>query len=433
MNRFFLVLLLCGAGVEAEVVEPGARPIDLAETIRMALEGSPRVRIALLRVERSATDMALVRSERSMQLGAGSGLGATHGIPQSIQGAAPSVAQVTLRQPLIDARRPRRAAAARARARSAGHEAAGEAEGSAYRAGLLYLDFEFAQRELARLESELDHFRRIERLARLRVEEGVEIPLALSRARLDAARAGERLDAARSRTELLEAELRFLLGLGPDVRLRPDRANGDRTRLLEQSARSADPRPLAEHPAMVSLAEEIDAARHRAGAARASRFPKVDVVGQYSLLGRFNNYDEFFRRFQRHNWQAGVALELPLFGSRGVAEEVARARLEERELEVRRETKRSELELQGQRALAGLRAAERGAELARQELEFARESLDVLLARFEEEQIPLDELERARVLESTAWGGLVSSRYALAKAQLGVVYATGRIRDAFAD
>ena len=184
---------------------------------------------------------------------------------------------------------------------------------------------------------------------------------------------------------------------------------------------------------MLSLAEEINAARHRAGAARASRFPKLDVIGQYSLLGRFNNYDEFFRRFQRHNWQAGVAVELPIFGSRGAAAEVARARLEERELEVRRETKRSELELQGQRALAALREAERRAELARQEREFARESLDVLLARFEEEQVSLDELERARVLESTAWGGLVSSRYALAKARLGVVYATGRIRDAFAD
>lgn len=433
MTRFLLVLLLCAAAVQAEVVEPDARSIDLAGTLRLAMERSPQVQIALLKAEQSDSDVALVRSERSMQLGAGSGLGATYGIPQSIHGAAPSVAQVTLRQPLIDSKRPRRADSARAKARSAEHEAIAAAEDSAYRAGLLYLEFEFAERECERFELELDHIRRIERLTALRVEEGVEIPLANSRARLDSARAKERLDAARSQFELLEAELRFLLGLGSDVRLEPERGNGDRPRDLGRSARATDPRPLAEHPEMVSLAEEINAARHQAGAARASRFPRLDVVGQYSVLARFNNYDEFFRRFQRHNWQAGVAVELPIFAGRGVAEEVARARLDERGLTLRRETKRSELELQGKRALAALRKAERGAELARRELEFARESLDVLLARFEEEQISLDELERARVLESTAWGGLVSSRYALAKAQLGVVYATGRIRDALAD
>ena len=62
--------------------------------------------MARLEIEKSRSDLALVRTERSMSAYAGSGLGATSGIPQSIQGATPSIAQLTLRQPLIDIERP---------------------------------------------------------------------------------------------------------------------------------------------------------------------------------------------------------------------------------------------------------------------------------------------------------------------------------------
>ena len=36
------------------------------------------------------------------------------------------------------------------------------------------------------------------------------------------------------------------------------------------------------------------------------RLPRADLVSQYGLFARFNNYDEFFRKFQRNNGQIGV-------------------------------------------------------------------------------------------------------------------------------
>ena len=181
------------------------------------------------------------------------------------------------------------------------------------------------------------------------------------------------------------------------MRLRPAREDSDTLFSVGDAVGRAVPRPLDEHPELASLQAGIRAARHSVREARSKRHPKLDIVGQYAQLARFNNCDDYFRRFQRHNWQAGVALEVPLFSGRGVAEQVARARVEELELD------------------------------------YACESLDALLAQFEEGTISLGELERARVVESTAWGGLVASRYALAKAQLGVVYSAGGIREAFAD
>ncbi len=431
MTRLAVVLVLAApAAMPAD--QPEARSIDLREVIRLALVADPDVRLARVAVERSANALALVRAERATQLYGGSGLGATAGIPQSIQGANPSIAQVTLRQPLLDTARPQRARSAREEVLSGEHEAAAIAERAAYAAGIAYLDLELALAECQRGESELEHFQRIEIAADARVEEGLDIPLELARARLDTTRARDRLAAAQSRAGLLEAELRRMLGLGPDVRLVPDRAAGDSAAVLA-SAPGVVGRPLGEHPEIAALDARVRAARHRASSARAARNPRLDIVGQYALLARFNNYDDYFRRFQRHNWQAGVAVEIPIFTGRSVAERVARARLDERELSLRKSAKRDALALAAQRAEAALEAAERGRALAGQELAYARQSLDVLLAQFDEGRIALEELERGRLGESVAWGGLVAAEYELAKARLGSVYAAGRIRDGFAD
>ena len=425
-----LLLLAGSAGIWAD--QPETRSINLREVIRIALVADPDVRLANLAVERSANALALVQAERAPQLYGGSGLGATAGIPQSIQGANPSVAQITLRQPLLDTGRPRRAKSAREEIRSDEHEAVAIADRAAYLAGLAYLDLELALAERQRRASELEHFQRIERSAEARVTEGVEIPLVLSRARLDTARAQDRWATSQSRVDLLEAELRRMLGLGHDVRLVVDNSAADSAAVLD-SARAVVGAQPSDHPEIAALDASVRAARHRVESAKAARNPRLDIVGQYSLLARFNNYDDYFRRFERHNWQAGISVEIPFFTGRSVAERVSRARLEERELTLRRNAKRTALALAAQRAQASLDEAWRGRALAGQELAYARESLDVLLAQFDEGRISLEELRLGRLEESVAWGGLVTAEYELAKARLGSVYAAGRIRDAFAD
>lgn len=433
MNRLLPALALCAAATAADPGLPETRVIGLADAVRLGMRESPRVRLARLDVEQAGVERSVERSERSTRLSAGSGLGATRGMPQSVQGASPSVALVTMRQPLIDRRQSRRVDALGAQVRSAEHGASAAEEESGYRAGLLYLEVELARREVERLSQEADSLERIEGWTRARVEEGVEIPLALSRAKLAAARAKVRRDAAQDRAQLLEAELRSALGVGLGVRLVPLQESGGGTGRLEAALLSEESRSAAEHPEIFALDAQVDAARRRVDAARSARLPRLDMIGQYSLLARFNNYDDYFRRFQRHNWQVGVAVELPLFSGRAVAAQVARATIEERELALRKEVRKSELELEIASAAAGLAAARREADLAVMELALAREGLDVLLARYEEGQITLADLERARIEESTAWSAWLASRIGLAKAQLGVVYSTGRIRDAFGD
>ncbi len=409
------------------------REMTLREAIQLAAGQSPEWLLAQIEIEQAGRDAALARAERTPKLFAGSGLGYTDGIPQSIAGAAPSVAQVTALQPLFDAGRKQRIRQAQELSAAASHSAEAKRADAVYRVGALYLDLELEARSRELLERRLDRFRRIEEAVAARIEEGREIPAALTRARLDSARAAERLRAAQARFDLLEADLRRRLDLGPDVRLRPAADDSLQPVDLPGDRAEAQRRAVENHPDIAALKARIRSKGFQEKAAGGGRYPKLDLVAQYALLAKFNNYDEFFNRFQRHNWQAGISFQAPLFAGKGVGERMAKARLEARSLELRRKLRQAEIEIESMRAYESVREAESQTRLAGLELDYARENLGVLLAQFEEGRLAIDPVERARVVESAAWQRLYASRYALDKAKLALLHATGGLIEAFAD
>ncbi len=426
---FATVLCLPPAPLPGQV----SREITLREAIRLAARQSPESRLAQLEVEQADRDAALARAERAPQLFAGSGLGYTDGIPQSIAGAAPSVAQVTALQPLFDAGRKQRIRQARELSAAAAHSAEAKRANAVHRVGALYLDLELAARSIDLLQRQIGRFRRIEDATAARIEEGREIPAALTRARLDKARAEERLRAGQAQFDLLEADLRRRLDLGPDVRLRPAADDSLQPIELPGDRAEAQRRAVENHPDIAALEARLRSKGFQEKAAAGGRYPKLDLVAQYALLAKFNNYDEFFNRFQSHNWQAGISFQAPLFAGKGVAERRAKARLEARGLELQRKVRQADIEIESLRAYENVREAESRTKLARLELDYARENLGVLLAQFEEGRLAVDPLERARVIESAAWQRLYESRYALDKAKLALLHATGDLIEAFAD
>ncbi len=434
MNSTLLLLVFFSSAVAGLGADPEgqSRSIGLGEAMRIAMEGSVDVELARIEVGRARAGVASARAERSARLLAGSGLGATSGIPQSVLGAAPSVAHLTVSQPLLDVQQPRASRRARESARASEHLAQSAAERSAYDVGVRYLEFELASLEEHRRLADVSHFAQLERIAEARVEEGIAVPLTLAGARLETARARERHAAARSRARLLEAELGHALAMDPSVRLVPAGLDAQSAARLEAAA-SSKARDLDAHPEVAALAAQLTAAQLRVEEARAERLPKLDIVAQYAVLARFNNYDDYFRRFQRHNLQAGVAVRVPLFAGRTVAAAVARARLDERDVLVRHNAKRAALALERRRSDEALQEAERRNRLAAQELEYARARLDVALAQFDEGRVGLESVLRDRVAESAAWGERMAARFGVAIARLAAVYSSGRISDVLAD
>jgi len=44
--------------------------------------------------------------------------------------------------------------------------------------------------------------------------------------------------------------------------------------------------------------------------------PTLEVVSIYSVLAKYNNYQQFFNAFQRNNFNAGVNVQVPIFSAR---------------------------------------------------------------------------------------------------------------------
>ena len=59
---------------------------------------------------------------------------------------------------------------------------------------------------------------------------------------------------------------------------------------------------------------------------KAARLPRVDLVAQYGLLAKFNNYADYFSQFQRNNGEIGVSFQIPLLSGPGVGAHVRRRR-----------------------------------------------------------------------------------------------------------
>src|SRR5581483_11853950 len=45
---------------------------------------------------------------------------------------------------------------------------------------------------------------------------------------------------------------------------------------------------------------------------KAARLPVVDLVAQYALFAHYN-YEQYFQKFQRNNFQLGASVAIPIF------------------------------------------------------------------------------------------------------------------------
>lgn len=421
MNRLALALLLLWAPLSAET----ARPLTLRDAVKLALERNPDVLLARTQAEKAESEVAVARSAFSASAYAGSGLGWSEGIPQSIEGATPSVVQAAARKPVYDRGLLKRVRQAEVGGQAARASAAAREDEAAFRVAAAFLDFERAALQSGLLGEQVDRLQTALDATQARVDAGRSIPLEATRARLELARAQAELDRARGAESLLETTLRLQLGLAAAVRIRPVPDQALPEAVLPDSASSGAGRALDQSPELEGLERQVQAKQLAIEAERGARYPRLDFVAQYSLLARFNNYDEFFNKFQRHNGQVGIALSVPIFVGKAVSSRVAKASLEAREAGLQLAARRTAVEEESHRLFQAVQDAEGARKLTRLELDYARESLDVVLAQFEEGRTTLDAVERARVQESIAWQAFYDAKYAAEKAKLNLLRRTG--------
>ena len=412
-------LLLCAVAFGQD-----ARPISLRDAVQIALEQNPEITLARIRQAKAEQTVQIAKGAFSPVAFVGSGLGYTDGIPQSVEGTTPSVVQAGGRMTLYDKSSLARIQQAKDGAEAARYVAADKEDEIAFQVASTYLDFERSSQLRDRIRSQIESLKKIETAVKARVDEGIEIPLAHHRASLDVASAEQQLALAVRRRDLFEFALIKQLGLDPNLPLTAKPDESDELELPDNED-SSTTRAVANSSALKGLDANIRAKQTAIKVEKGARYPRLDLVAQYSLLAKFNNFEEFFNRFQRHNSQAGVALRVPLFTGKGVSARIGQAKIEEREARAQREAKQVGIEVETRRSHHEVEEARAALKIARMEADYAAEAFGIAKIRFDEGQVALDAVELARIQRTQANQEREDAEYALRRAQFDLLRRIG--------
>lgn len=153
----------------------------------------------------------------------------------------------------------------------------------------------------------------------------------------------------------------------------------------------------------------------------------MDLIAQYGLFAKFNNYDDYFARFERNAAQIGLSFQLPVFAGSAAGAQVAQSETDAARLRAELTNARNRIAGNVQQAFRESNRAASAADLARLDLEVAREQLSVNLAQMQEGRTGLREVEQARVAENQKWIAFYDAQYAAEKAKWNVLRLTGAL------
>ncbi|MBK5291298.1 MAG: TolC family protein [Acidobacteriia bacterium] len=393
----------CGlALLAAAAAFPQPRTLTLREAVNLALRQSPDVLLSQLDQQQAAARVRMAEDPFYPKVFAGSGLAYSSGFPMSIEGSAPSIMQARAVASVYDRQKKLQLAQTREEQRSVGLGAEEKREQAIYRVVEIFLDAERKQRLAGIATRQVESAAKLQAVVKARVQEGRELPIELTRAELELAKARQRTDGLVADVDYAEGSLAMVLGLEPGQRARP--ATEDRMApLIPVSAEAAVTQALADNREIRRLQSSLLAKNLEVKSNQASRYPRLDLVAQYGLFAKFNNYEDFFQKFQRHNGQIGVALEIPVLAGPGRGAAVSSSQAEAARLQVQMNTARSRISLEAGKSFQDLTRAESARQVARLDLDLARENLTMLLALLEEGRASLQQVEQARVAESEKW------------------------------
>jgi outer membrane protein len=398
--------------------------MTLRQAVEAALQQNPDIALARLDEEKARQAVPIARNPFAPRLIVGSGLAYTNGIPTSIEGTAPSIFQANASQYLFNRQQSFVVAQAKEDARAAGFVTSSKRDEVAFRAASLYLDAERAGRLVEFARKQAESLQKVLDVVRTQVSEGRALPLAEKTAVASLAHARQSAGLMEDDQATTETALAMALGFSAEDRVHPvmeERAPP----ALPPSEEAAVQSALASNKDLRHLESQIIAKQLEIHGEKAQRWPRIDLLAQYSVLGKFNNYSDFFNKFQRNNVQVGMSFQIPLFAGPALNAEVAQTESEIAKLKIDFNNTRNRIRSDLQQAFRNIHKAETAADVARLDLDAAREQLSVDLAQMQEGRIQLRQLEEARVTESEKWAAFYDAQYAIERAHWAVLRLTG--------
>lgn len=356
---------------------------------------------------------------------AGSGAAKTWGYPSSIEGAAPSIIQARTDMALFNKQLSYELAKARENARGAEISEQSKSDQVVYQTASQFLDAQQMARTAESLRLEVESRERVAEAMRLRVEEGRELPIENKHMAVDLARARQRYDGLNEDLDYAKSSLAVVLGYPAGDRVQP---LDDETATLQipDSEEAARDLALENSREIRKLDSQLQAKGFEVRGYQSARLPVVDLVAQYSLFAK-STYETFFTHVQRNNGQLGVSITIPVFVGSAAKGQIAQAEAEIMQLRTQMNQTRSRIELETQKSYQDLHKAQSESEVARLDLDYAREQVSVLLAQLGEGRATQQKIDEARLNEQEKWIALYDAQHSVAKARLNLLRQTGTL------
>jgi outer membrane protein len=410
-------ILVCTCGAEV-------RTLSLREAVQLALNQNPDLLLARLDEIKATEAVRLARDPFIPKVVVGSGLAYTSGFPMSIEGATPSIMQARAIADVFNRPQSFRVASAKETRRAATFDLAGRQDEAIYRTAELFLEAQKAGQMAEVSRGEVKALESVWESVKARVAEGRDLPIEARKAELALARARYRMQIFESNVSTAQTALAGALGFDAGDRAQP--TQGDNALpALPASAGAAAQVALKNSKELRMLESRLVAKGFDVRAERAAKWPKLDLVAQYGLLAEFNNYGKFFNAFQRHNGQLGISFQVPVWTGPGADAAAAQAEAEAAQLRIQIRTARRRIDADARSAYDNVAQMETARDIARMDLDIAREEVSVLLAQSQEGRASLRQLEGARSSETGKWVAFYDAASNVERARLNLLRQVG--------
>ncbi len=410
------------AGAIAAAAAPN--PLTLKQAIEMALRNNGQLAVARVRADVAQRETRVNRSAFEPNLFTGSGAAYTYGFPALPGGTAPSLFSLSYVQRIFDP--PLRGKVKAARDRTEAQRIAIDSvrDHVIDRVATDYLQLNEVRQSINLLRDERQSAHLVLQITKERVKAGLELPIDETEAELTGAKIEQRLITLEGQDEVLGDDLRDALGMprGEPLQLTTAKLPPPSDLPTDQLVTLA----LAYSPSLRQDEKERQARLAELKGERGGYWPTLDIVGQYMILSKFNNYNEYYRAFQRNSLNVGVQAQIPIFRSRTSAA-IALANSQYREALLNLDNRRRALEIQVRKESREGREQDAAREVARLEVKLDQEKLQMVQAQYNQGRATLAAVEQARLNENEKWLDYLQTIFNAQKAQLQLMKTTGQL------
>jgi outer membrane protein len=400
------------------------KPLAFRTAIELALKNSATTGLSQADLQRARSVVRQTKDVFLPQMVLGSGLGASYGFPLSLEGAAPSIFSVNFQGALFNMAQRNNIKAAKSDVQVTAAQNADRRNDVIMETALDYVQLDLLDSSLTIQKEQQQAAQKFQDIVAQRIQAGLDSQVEGTRAKLAGAKT--RLDIAQ--TQAAADQLRLRLSQLTGLPVAAIKTETETIPEMPPVAQDEDlPGEAVKNSPVVKVADAAAQAKaFRAQAERKQLYPSVDFVGQYAMLARFNNYDEFFQKFQRNNVTAGVAIRFPFLSpvQRAAADaakaDAAKSRKEAQNVKDQVSTETLKL----QRSVEQLAAAR---EVAQLEHQLAQSDIEATHAKIESGAATLKDKENARVAEHERYTSYLNSSFELDRAQIQLMRQIGQL------